>query len=1181
MREDAASFVSRSLDGHLDQEVLAGLIKDASTLAPLAGVGVYAELRVFQRLEPPVAPSLRPGLIRLPGEDAQQRILVDRIAAELAGWYDATAWRRLDGAVKDRLLADLGDKLAGVPGLAAASAEEQSEVVRQALRELLGELPTPAAEEWGQSGTVPLGRLATDRFGYLSFDLNRVKGAIPTDSRVAPVFHVDGVAEPVAVLDDARVSNTSILGILEVPPVLPVTQLTLPSMQSPSIEDWLLSPASFALPSAGTLGTDGGEQFFPASLGTHSFTFRQVVRLTDGATDSEVGRPGFVDEYEVTWYPLGHSLGEIVHSTGLAPGESVRLAVIDWSWASSQSLGERTSFGEELEHELHRDRLVTESMESTLREAQSGGSVTGGVSVGVAPIAASLGGSYSTTSGSRRAAADTAQRVSDLIGQSTTAFRELRSTVVVTARQEESEAVQTRTFTNYNHAHTLTILHYQILRHFRVVTRWVRRRRVLLVASDPIDWTYKLALQERPVLEPACFDLYAKAGFDALERVMVHWTDDVVNPKGGPTPITQERDFLVESVILQVEVGSGEGETPDEVVAQAILQSGVKVALRLQGLENLNANKAFDDAGNHVLLLTPDTPFRWEDLKSIAIDLKQDNGMILERQGVIIQGAFGSREVKPFGGPRMIWDDRGVQWLTVLQRPGADVPQPLAPKLGRQRAAVEDNKNIDRLMEHLQRHTAFYSRLVRLSRHPDAVAMEFAGLRWKPQDQVDLSSVLDHLDPLPLETFGADVAYERVDSTVPPEQDVGARASAERLVTLPSRGVFTEGVLGHASVAEEIDNTRFWKWEEHPLPIAAPEIAPVQVATPTPQPLQSLAPTALPTPTATVAPVPDLPAPTGLEAMLRLMGTPGIFTDMSGRKEVAELLKGLSDNTVKLDEAQKKAEEIRQKYGAELDKQQKELQRKAMQTQADVLMKAVEAEAGVRRAAMDAQADQQQTKAAQAKAQAAQDLPPEHRPAVYRAAARQLAGKPRMLTVHFHATSITGADLPGPFSLVVTDASSGKEVLAEPSVPGDHSWAIEFSTDSPIVGATVSRLGVPPLMVDDVYVDFLPTIPKVTAKMARVPRDVDAIELELRTDTKPFHIETTSNQEAIDKVLKELTATIKGGVEAKLAELAASIVGKYATEHQVAHAEGKTVKYDLELPTGGYSFTIVPVKPLE
>ncbi len=96
-----------------------------------------------------------------------------------------------------------------------------------------------------------------------------------------------------------------------------------------------------------------------------------------------------------------------------------------------------------------------------------------------------------------------------------------------------------------------------------------------------------------------------------------------------------------------------------------------------------------------------------------------------------------------------------------------------------------------------------------------------------------------------------------------------AASRTERLITMPTRGVFAEGKLGHCSVAEEIDNTRFWKWEEHPIPIEAPEIAPVTPITPQPQQTE-VAPTAFPQSLVNIVNPTAAPDPTGLSAALQV-----------------------------------------------------------------------------------------------------------------------------------------------------------------------------------------------------------------------------------------------------------------------------------------------------------------------
>ena len=52
--------------------------------------------------------------------------------------------------------------------------------------------------------------------------------------------------------------------------------------------------------------------------------------------------------------------------------------------------------------------------------------------------------------------------------------RSLTSTVVVQASQAEQSQVQTRRVANHNHCHALTIQYYEVLRHFRINTEFVR-----------------------------------------------------------------------------------------------------------------------------------------------------------------------------------------------------------------------------------------------------------------------------------------------------------------------------------------------------------------------------------------------------------------------------------------------------------------------------------------------------------------------------------------------------------------------------------------------------------------------------------------------------------------------------------------------------------------------------------
>ena len=84
---------------------------------------------------------------------------------------------------------------------------------------------------------------------------------------------------------------------------------------------------------------------------------------------------------------------------------------------------------------------------------------------------------------------------------------------------------------------------------------------------------------------------------------------------------------------------------------------------------------------------------------------------------------------------------------------------------------------------------------------------------------------------------------------------------------------------------------------------------------PTPQPI-SAAPTAFPQSLVNIVNPSPAPDPTGLTAALLHYSVPRTSSrDMSGKQEVADLLKKLSDNSIAIAEAANKAREIQAKYG--------------------------------------------------------------------------------------------------------------------------------------------------------------------------------------------------------------------------------------------------------------------------
>jgi hypothetical protein len=359
----------------------------------------------------------------------------------------------------------------GSPRFGDINPDRYLEIIRTGLRQVAADLGLgilPKAEETSIIWAEPLGVLTTDHVGYASFDLTRLRTDVyqlllaaiaqrmeNPDEPPKVVIWVDpfGLAPRTDALAQGRFALDAIVARLAVPATtLPAALRNMgpQSLQNPDLTDWRMSPASFAASPKTLLGENGCEELVPANIALQEFVLRQVVRLSDKPPNIAVPegfKLAYVDDYKVSWYSLGHSLGDILYSLPLAPGESVKLAVIDWSWDSLAERTEDTKVTENLLHQTHRDRTITETVKAGLRELQHGSSFMAGTAgsagatgsgdagkldIGVAVGSTfAIGGSTASSDGSRDLVAENVQRLSDVFSQASSSQRELSSTVVV------------------------------------------------------------------------------------------------------------------------------------------------------------------------------------------------------------------------------------------------------------------------------------------------------------------------------------------------------------------------------------------------------------------------------------------------------------------------------------------------------------------------------------------------------------------------------------------------------------------------------------------------------------------------------------------------------------------------------------------------------------------------------
>jgi hypothetical protein len=1110
---------------------------------------------------------------------------------------------------------------------------------------------TPAAAELGTVWAEPLGVLTTDHVGFVSYDMTRLRPDLQVrlakaiearradpdaNIEVAIWLYPYGQNTRVDAFSQARLGADAIVARLEMewhtlPPAL--INMGLRALQNPSLTDWRLSPGSFAANPQSLLGEDGCEQLFPANLSLQEFVLRQVVRLSDVPANFGVPagtRAAYVDDYKVTWYSLGHSLGEIKYSLPLAPGETVKLAVVDWSWDALSKRDETTKLTEELLHQTHRDRTITETVKAGLKELQHGSSfmggtasaagATGGANMGALGLGAavgntwSLGGSTATSDGSRDLAAENVQTLNDSFSQASSAQREINSTVVIQARQEEKESIQTRTFSNYNHSHTLTVLYYEVLRHYRVTVDWVGRRPAVLLQIPagrlPNNLYGNTLLTRRHLLEPFLLDPKLSANFDALARVLLGEEKlKRETNKWGANVQTNDPGLKV-FVKMIAQFTTTDDDTTEPVFVAIVLHDGRTFEFQCDGAGDEGTSPEFEKP-------LP-IPLLWNQIRGVEVKLKDINsGGDWEETNILISmvTATGERvSILADAATRTLDDAGGSTGLMPSVQPPPATTTTVGPKPQRiDFVTAEDDLAKDMLIAHVETNRAYYNRVLTLATDTGAIAIEFEGKPWNPGQNMG-----DHVEPTPLEMFGNYIAYplarklSGIDDPTIVEiaaalnvDDPGRRqraldrlaamseadrqfvlerlplasARSERLITLPTRGIFAEGKLGHCNISEEIDETRFWKWDEHPIPIEAPGIEPVTPIQPQPQQITA-APTPFPQSLVNIVNPTAAPDPAGLTAALSLLGTPNIFRDMSGRQEVADLLKKLSDNSISIAEAANRAREIQAKYGTDLDKQQKTYDLGAYQATAEVAGKSIDADA--RRA--EAQATKAQAEASKAEADAkkanteagvqqaesAKHLPKPMREPVQQAAANTLAGNPvRDKVVIFKAIGFNGQTLDGTFGLGVRDVRGQQTVIDEPRVGAYFDRPITFKSAEPVIEARSSRKETVPIKLLDEVI-YLPGIDAVSPKDSyTVGKSHNIINLTLAQASRDVQFKATSTNTAVDELMNKWGAEL--GVDKVVA---AKLIAEYEKKHSITHGNAEEKSYTINVPTQNYELRI-------
>ena len=718
-----------------------------------------------------------------------------------------------------------------------------------------------------------------------------------------------------------------------------------PSIQSPDMCDYKVSPFSFVTPAAIKLGNDCCEILLPSSLPIQQHRFYKVIIRQESVTNADgtevpiadtslsrrvkvfdtlestlksqtpVIKFGEILEYRQDWYSLGHSLGEIKYSLPLAPGESTQLAVIDWSRDDLASRTDQIRATEFLDHDLRRDRAIEDTVDAALKEEQGGNSHFGGTSgtasgqtygSGMWTGNHAFGGGISYSYGKRNLEADSLQDIHDRVRQASSSVRSLNSTVIVQASQTEKSTLQTRRVANHNHCHAITIQYYEVLRHYRMSTEYTGRRNAVLVPFEPFSFNgqddWQRALRFRTVLEQTLLDPSLGDCFEALIRLNLVPTiyDVPQNTNDVPQDTTKpEITILKKSVKVYGSKGMG-------MKSGVIVKKDDKCKMQASGLLSMSSgggigSSGYGPAGNPAKEIATFDDFLLKGAIGYSLLYKIDEidtwrsftegspNLTAHKDGEIIFGVNKrANEFGDFGSDTP--PNNNLYWTVDLEYPSHDTvpPTPKDPSKDDGTKELPFKKSDDelcsaRLLNHLQNNQGYYNSAVWLLM--DAVERRLY-LENSLQGRPD---ILNGMDDKPLAISGNYVAfpYNGPLARWEDSSDEIPAAAIEDIVTLPTRGLFAEAQMGHCNSCEKRDVTRMWDWTEMTAE-TPPDISGISPGPKGTAP--SITPGQLPGNVIQITTPQAAPDPAGLANALNVLKTPDIFRDMAGLDDVSKLL---------------------------------------------------------------------------------------------------------------------------------------------------------------------------------------------------------------------------------------------------------------------------------------------------
>ena len=612
-------------------------------------------------------------------------------------------------------------------------------------------------------------------------------------------------------------------------------------------------------------------------------------------------QPGFgaLLNYSQSWYVEGITNGSLLRCVPLAPGESTKVAVIDWRRSSSSSTTEDISQTERLSNTLTQSRAMSEIVKATALEMQTGSSEveseseTYSESEGGWNFAIFAGGggqytfgdmntttkAYTTSSGERSISSTMQQKIDSSTQQKSFSARNRRASVITEVLDTESESISTRIITNYNHMHALTMQYWQVVQIYRTEVRLDSYRRCLFIPME-------------------LFDFKDERLFERFKSILIRFA---LNPLTKELLVASTNHIYVRFTAPPPYSAMQEGRR--KTIEKAKFAAKLKIWNRSGLISDFDQESISWSMNSDIHL----SNIKWDTNESNSlkhISIIAEDGQVVD---VADNGTgFSSNQVNPdIAQPLPL--SKIDRIVAVFDNPVNDFIQSCSFQfklLGNRFQAftlkffVDKTKASIKVLEFLQlvasnelsdllnQHALYYSQQIWMNVDTHFLAMQLSQYTFNGQP------VTESIDPKPVAVAGNCLGFiwhNHVDKEWNEwvENNINLDRVTRQRIALPTDGVFGEAVLGRFNSAERLDFTRFWNWQDSPIPFTAPEISPVQAGQQdASQPQQ---PGRLDAPVVNILNPPPLPDPTGMPGILQAIVAANLFRDMTGITQVGTL----------------------------------------------------------------------------------------------------------------------------------------------------------------------------------------------------------------------------------------------------------------------------------------------------